>query len=231
MNLPNILTIARIFFAPLLVAALVQESIVLRFQGLVITNEWLALGIFLSAAATDMLDGYLARRWGQVTTIGTLLDPIADKLLISAALIALVQVRAVPAWMVILIVGREFAISGLRSIAAAEGYTIRASDLGKTKMVAQVGAISVALLSTRHPVLQSGAYWMMWLVVMFAILSAVGYFRKFWRKVDVRIKKRRRQELLRMERRRKLAALRETRAAARPDASASGDAARVRGAM
>jgi CDP-diacylglycerol--glycerol-3-phosphate 3-phosphatidyltransferase len=231
MNLPNILTIARIFFAPLLVAALVQESIVLRFQGMVITNEWLALGIFLSAAATDMLDGYLARRWGQVTTIGTLLDPIADKLLISAALIALVQVRAVPAWMVILIVGREFAISGLRSIAAAEGYTIRASDLGKTKMVAQVGAISVALLSTRHPVLQAGAYWMMWLVVMFAILSAVGYFRKFWRKVDVRIKKRRRQELLRMERRRKLAALREARAAARPDASASGDAARVRGAM
>ena len=185
----------RIFFAPLLVAALVQESIVLRFQGAVITNEWLALAIFLSAAATDMLDGYLARRWGQVTTIGTLLDPIADKLLISAALIALVQVRAVPAWMVILIVGREFAISGLRSIAAAEGYTIRASDLGKTKMVAQVGAISVALLSTRHPVLQAGAYWMMWLVVMFAILSAVGYFRKFWRKVDVRIKKRRRQEL------------------------------------
>ncbi len=231
MNLPNILTIARIFFAPLLVAALVQESVTMRFQGAVITNEWLALGIFLSAAATDMLDGYLARRWGQVTTIGTLLDPIADKLLISAALIALVQVRAVPAWMVILIVGREFAISGLRSIAAAEGYTIRASDLGKTKMVAQVGAISVALLSTRHPVLRAGAYWMMWLVVMFAILSAVGYFRKFWRKVDVRIKKRRRQELLRMERRRKLAALRESRAAARTDAGASSDAARVRGAM
>ena len=174
MNLPNILTIARIFFAPLLVAALVQENIVLHFRGAVITNEWLALAIFLSAAATDMLDGYLARRWGQVTTIGTLLDPIADKLLISAALIALVQVRAVPAWMVILIVGREFAISGLRSIAAAEGYTIRASDLGKTKMVAQVGAISVALLSTRHPVLQAGAYWMMCLVVAFAILSAVG---------------------------------------------------------
>src|SRR5947207_9919525 len=174
MNLPNILTIARIFFAPLLVAALVQESIVLRFQGIVITNEWLALGIFLSAAATDMLDGYLARRWGQVTTIGTLLDPIADKLLISAALIALVQVRAVPAWMVILIVGREFAISGLRSIAAAEGYTIRASDLGKTKMVAQVTAISFLLLSIRHRQIAAIAYWMMWVVVLFAVLSAVG---------------------------------------------------------
>src|ERR1700688_2468469 len=130
MNLPNILTIARIFFAPLLVAALVQESIVLRFQGMVITNEWLALGIFLSAAAADMLDGYLARRWGQVTTIGTLLDPIADKLLISAALISLVQVHAAPAWMVVMIIGREFAVSGLRQIASAHGYTIRASELG-----------------------------------------------------------------------------------------------------
>ena len=114
---------------------------------MVATHEWLALAIFLVAAATDLLDGYLARRWGQVTTIGTLLDPIADKLLVSAALISLVQVHAVPAWMVIVIVGREFAISGLRSIAAAEGYTIRASDLGKTKMVAQVTAVSLLLVT------------------------------------------------------------------------------------
>src|SRR5689334_18735797 len=142
MNIPNLLTIVRIFFVPLLVAALVEDSwFTVRVHGLVVTNEWMALGIFWVAAATDMLDGYLARRWGQVTTIGTLLDPIADKLLISAALISLVQVRAVAAWMVVLIVGREFAISGLRSIAAAEGYTIRASDLGKTKMIAQVTAI------------------------------------------------------------------------------------------
>jgi CDP-diacylglycerol--glycerol-3-phosphate 3-phosphatidyltransferase len=233
MNLPNILTIARIFFVPLLVAALVQQSITIRFRDVIITNEWLALAIFLSAAATDLLDGYLARRWGQVTTIGTLLDPIADKLLISSALIALVQDGAVPAWMVILIVGREFAISGLRSIAAAEGYTIRASDLGKTKMVAQVAAISVALLSTRHPSLNSAAYWMMWVVVVFAILSALGYFRKFWRKIDIRVKKRRRQELLRMERRRKLAAMRERRGEVReePATTATSDAARVRGAM
>ncbi len=86
-----------------------------------VTNEWLALAIFLTAAATDLLDGYLARRWRQVTTIGTLLDPIADKLLISAALISLVQVRVLPGWMAILIIGREFAVSGLRSIAAAGG--------------------------------------------------------------------------------------------------------------
>jgi len=123
MNLPNSLTILRIFFVPLLVAALVQENVGFRLGGLWVTNEWLALAIFLTAAGTDLLDGYLARRWKQVTTIGTLLDPIADKLLISAALISLVQVRVLPGWMAILIIGREFAVSGLRSIAAAEGYS------------------------------------------------------------------------------------------------------------
>jgi len=214
MNLPNSLTIARIFFVPLLVAALVAQNVSIRVFGLIITNEWLALAIFLVAAATDLMDGYLARRWGQVTTIGTLLDPIADKLLISAALISLVQVNAVPGWMVILIVGREFAISGLRSIAAAEGYTIKASDLGKTKMVTQVTAISFLLVSIRHREIAPLAYWMMWVVVLFSMLSAVGYFRKFWRKVDVRIKLRRRRELLRMERRRKLQALRQGRTSA-----------------
>src|SRR5213594_2524579 len=105
MNLPNLLTLLRIFFVPLLVAALVQENVTVRIQNVVITNEWLALAIFLTAAATDLLDGYLARRWGQVTTIGTLLDPIADKLLISAALISLVDIHRVPAWIVILIIG------------------------------------------------------------------------------------------------------------------------------
>jgi CDP-diacylglycerol---glycerol-3-phosphate 3-phosphatidyltransferase len=221
MNLPNSLTIARIFFVPLLVAVLVAENVSIRIFGVTVTNEWLALAIFLVAAATDLLDGYLARRWGQVTTIGTLLDPIADKLLISAALISLVQVNAVPGWMVILIVGREFAISGLRSIAAAEGYTIKASDLGKTKMVAQVTAISFLLASIHHRALVSLAYWMMWVVVLFAVISAIGYFRKFWRKVDVRIKLRRRRELLRIERRRKLATLRQGRSASASGGGAS----------
>src|SRR5437764_15443086 len=154
MNLPNSLTILRIFFVPLLVAALVQENVAVRLGSLTVTNEWLALAIFLTAAATDVLDGHLARRWKQVTTIGTLLDPIADKLLISAALISLVEIRALPGWMAILIVGREFAVSGLRSIAAVEGYTIKASDLGKTKMFFQVVAISCMLISVRHPVLR-----------------------------------------------------------------------------
>src|SRR5512140_11636 len=142
MNLPNSLTILRIFFVPLLVAALVQENVGFRLWGVQVTNEWLALAIFLAAAGTDLLDGYLARRWRQVTTIGTLLDPIADKLLVSAGLISLVQVRVLPGWMAILIIGREFAVSGLRAIAAAEGYTIKANDLGKTKMFFQVVAIS-----------------------------------------------------------------------------------------
>ena len=203
MNIPNLLTILRIFFVPLLVAALVQERWVVHFRGADITNVWLALAIFLIAASTDLLDGYLARRWRQITTIGTLLDPIADKLLISAALIALVQVRVVPAWIVVIIVGREFAVSGLRAIAAAEGYTIKASDLGKTKMVSQVAAISCLLLSIRYPSLTTLGIVLMWGVVVFALLSAASYFRKFWRRIDERVKKRRRRELLLIEKRRK----------------------------
>jgi CDP-diacylglycerol--glycerol-3-phosphate 3-phosphatidyltransferase len=203
MNLPNLLTILRIFFVPLLVAVMVQEHLRLDWNGMQIHNEILALGIFLAAATTDLLDGYLARRWRQVTTVGTLLDPIADKLLVSAALIALVQVKVVPAWMVILIVGREFAISGLRGIAAAEGYTIRASELGKTKMVCQVIAITLLLLSMRLPFLRWWAMLWMWCVLLFTLLSAAMYFRKFWRKVDARVKLRRRRELLLLEKKKR----------------------------
>jgi len=211
MNVPNALTILRIFFVPLLVAALVQEADFVQIGNWTITNEWLSLAIFLVAAGTDILDGYLARRWKQVTTIGTLLDPIADKLLVSAALISLVQVRALPAWMAILIIGREFAVSGLRSIAAAEGYTIKASDLGKTKMFSQVVAISCMLLSVRHPKLVKPGLFLMWSVVFFAIASAMSYFGKFWRKVDESIKGRRRRELLALERRRQRALMRQKR--------------------
>ncbi len=100
MNLPNTLTILRIFFVPFLVAVLVEQNLRIEWRGgVLVSNAFLALGIFLIAAATDLLDGYLARRWKQITTVGTLLDPIADKLLVSAALISLVQIRRVPAWM------------------------------------------------------------------------------------------------------------------------------------
>jgi len=213
MNLANLLTLLRIFFVPLLVAALVQDSWEFALQGFVISNELLALAIFLAAAATDLLDGYVARRWGQITTVGTLLDPIADKLLISSALIALVQVRQVPGWMAILIIGREFAVTGLRGIAATAGYTIQASDLGKTKMVSQVLAVSLVLVSVRWPGWRFAAEIWLWLVVFFSILSAVMYFMKFWRKVDDGIKKRRRRELLIAERRRKRAVAARTEAA------------------
>lgn len=205
MNVPNILTLLRIFFVPLLVAALVQEGAWMPYP--FEDRYFLALTIFLAAAFTDILDGYLARRWKQVTTVGTLLDPIADKLLISAALISLVQVRRMPAWMAILVIGREFAVSGLRSIASSEGYTIKASELGKTKTVMQVIAITMVMLSARFPDLTVPSQWAMWIVVVFSVVSAVDYFNKFWRKLDTGIKMRRRQELLTLERQKRRAAM------------------------
>lgn len=208
MNLPNLLTLLRIFFVPLLVGLLVQQPLTLHLGHWAVTTDGLALVIFLMAAATDLLDGYLARRWGQVTTVGTLLDPIADKLLISSALIALVQVQQVPAWMAIIIVGREFAVTGLRSIAAAEGYTIQASDLGKSKMVLQVVAVTLLVVSIRRPRWHSLAMWWLWGVVLLALVSAFDYFRKFWHRVDESVKRRRRRELLLLERQRKLEAAR-----------------------
>ena len=213
MNLPNSLTIARIFFVPLLVAVLVQEGMILDFHGIVISNDVVALIIFWLAAATDLLDGYLARRWKQVTTIGTLLDPIADKLLVSAALIALVQMHVVPGWVVVLLIGREFVVSGLRSIAAAEGYTIQASELGKTKTLFQVVAISLLMIGIHHHWVMRWANASLYMVVLFSLWSAVAYFEKFWRKIDVGIKHRRRAELLNAERQRRRALLAERRSA------------------
>lgn len=208
MNLPNLLTLLRIFFVPLLVAALLADgTFIERWQSVVpISREIFALAVFLIAAATDFIDGFLARRLGQVTTVGTLLDPIADKLLVSAALISLVDIHRVAAWIVILIIGREFAVSGLRSIAAASGYIIKASELGKTKMAAQVAAISLVIAGIRWPELNQLASLAMWAVMLFGIVSAADYLRKFWRKVDDQVKLRRRRELLRLERQKQRAA-------------------------
>ena len=137
MNLPISLTLLRIFFVPIVVVLLLTKGGNM--------DLW-AVGVFLLAAVTDLLDGYLARKRGQITTLGILLDPIADKLLTLAAFISLVELHLVPAWMVVIIVGREFAVSGLRSIASAEGYVLEPSELGKTKMVFQVVAITVIIL-------------------------------------------------------------------------------------
>jgi CDP-diacylglycerol--glycerol-3-phosphate 3-phosphatidyltransferase len=125
---------------------------------------------------------------------------VADKLLISAALISLVETRLLPGWLVILIISREFAVSGLRSIAAAEGFTVRASELGKSKMIFQVVGVSLVMLSARWTALRPVALAAMWGVVIFGLISAFDYFRKFWRKVDNSIKLRRRNELLALER-------------------------------
>jgi CDP-diacylglycerol--glycerol-3-phosphate 3-phosphatidyltransferase len=209
MTLPNTLTLLRIFFVPLLLAVLLRKQIDLETPWGILTKEWLALLIFLVAALTDLLDGFFARRRGQISTLGTLLDPVADKLLISAAFISLVELGLVPAWMVVVIVGREFAVSGLRSIAAAEGYTIEASDLGKTKMVVQVIAVSLLLMGAHSPAILRLGLVAVWLVVLFAVWSAVDYFQKFWRRVDIRFKIRRRRErllLLRKQRKQNVAA-------------------------
>ncbi|MFQ5817962.1 MAG: CDP-diacylglycerol--glycerol-3-phosphate 3-phosphatidyltransferase [Terriglobia bacterium] len=181
MNLPNSLTLSRIFLVPLLVAVLLT-----RMENF---DLW-AIAILLGAALTDWLDGYLARKRGQVTTLGILLDPIADKLLIAAAFISLVQLGLVQAWMVVIIIGREFAVLGLRNIASAEGFTITASELGKAKMVLQVAAVSLLVLGSRYAVLGPVGELALWLVLVFAVVSATQYFRDFWRKLDVRIKQR-----------------------------------------
>jgi CDP-diacylglycerol---glycerol-3-phosphate 3-phosphatidyltransferase len=143
MSLPNSLTLLRIFIAPLLVVVLLTKF----------SEDWVGLpqhiagvSLFLFAATTDVLDGWIARRRGQVSRLGILLDPIADKLLISSAFISLVENRLAPAWAVVIIIGREFAVSGLRSIAAAEGWAIPASKAGKIKMFSQV--VTIALLIT-----------------------------------------------------------------------------------
>ena len=144
MNLPNALTLSRIFIVPLLVVVLLTP---VSENWLGVPRYILGVAIFVAAALTDYFDGKIARRRQQVSKLGKLLDPIADKLLISAALISLVENHLAPAWAVVIIVGREFAVTGLRSIAATEGVVISASRMGKFKMVAQVFTVGLLILS------------------------------------------------------------------------------------
>ena len=175
-NLPNGLTLFRIFLVPFLVVVLLT-----KFE----TREFVGLGIFLLAAITDFFDGWLARRYNQMTRLGALLDPIADKLLMSAAFISLVEMDPVhvPAWMVVIIIGREFAVSGLRSIAAQQGVTIAASPLGKGKLISQVIAISLLILGYQLGELRLTGKIALWAVMLFALASGVDYFIKFARVV------------------------------------------------
>jgi CDP-diacylglycerol--glycerol-3-phosphate 3-phosphatidyltransferase len=202
MNLPNSLTVLRIFFVPLLIAVLLTKSPNVDFRGFPMHFEFWGVLILLLAAATDWADGYFARRRLQVTTLGILLDPIADKLLISAAFVSLVDMHLVPAWMVVIIIGREFTVLGLRNIASAEGFTIAASLLGKTKMVLQVCAVAVLIAGARqaqHPWLNwlnKLGLFLLWLVVISALVSAAQYFLKFWGQLDDRIKQRRKLRMM-----------------------------------
>ena len=196
MNLPNSLTVLRIFFVPLLIVVLLTRSPNVELWGFPMHFEFWGVLILLTAAATDWADGYFARSRLQVTTLGILLDPIADKLLISAAFISLVSMNLVDAWMVVIIIGREFTVLGLRNIASAEGFTIEASTLGKTKMVLQVCAVAVLIVGGRYLWLKPLARILLWLVVISALVSAAQYFRRFWSRVDDRIKQRRKLNML-----------------------------------
>jgi CDP-diacylglycerol--glycerol-3-phosphate 3-phosphatidyltransferase len=144
-NLPNGLTLLRIFIVPLLVVVLLTPFSESWFG---LPRHVLGVALFLGAALTDFLDGHFARSRGQVTRLGQLLDPIADKLLISAALISLVENQLAPAWAVVVIIGREFAVTGLRSIAAADGVVISASKMGKFKMLLQVLTVALLIVSS-----------------------------------------------------------------------------------
>ncbi|MEO8348380.1 MAG: CDP-diacylglycerol--glycerol-3-phosphate 3-phosphatidyltransferase [Acidobacteriota bacterium] len=173
-NLPNALTLLRIFLVPFLVVVLLT-----KFEG----RETVGLFIFLIATATDFFDGWLARRRGEITTLGTLLDPIADKLLISGAFVSLVELGLAPAWMVVVILGREFAVSGLRAIASSRGIVISASGLGKAKMLTEVAAASFLILATRHQEFVLPGKVALWVVVAVALVSGVQYFVTFLRRI------------------------------------------------
>ena len=210
MNLPNYITLTRIFSVPLLIWILSSN----RFHSTDGSRELLASALFIAASITDGIDGYLARRRGQITTLGMLLDPLADKLMITAAFITLVQFNPsiVKAWIAVVIIGREFLVSGLRSIAASEGFTIEASDFGKVKMVAQIVAVVAAIVEHQWQSWPVGPYifdiklvahMAIWFMVALSLGSAVDYFVGFWSKIDrtVMVRQRRRRFILRRRKR------------------------------
>src|SRR5918999_3840234 len=186
MNLPNALTLGRIFLVPLLVVVLLTEFEGRQIFGL--RKELIGAAIFGLASLTDWLDGYLARRRRQVTWLGQMLDPLADKLLTSAAFISLVQLDLAPAWMVALIIGREFAVTALRSLAYNKGITIPASPLGKIKMASQVTAILLLILGWGPmPSLAPIGEMALWAVMVAALASAIDYYRRFQRLLKARV--------------------------------------------
>ncbi len=178
MNLPNKLTIGRIFLIPLFMFFLLVK---------ITYGKYLAAFVFILAASTDGLDGYIARKRKQVTNFGKIMDPLADKLLITAALISLVQLGEISAWPAVIILGREFAITGLRSVAAAEGVVVAASPLGKIKTVTQIIAVSLILLEgfyIDYINLPLGMI-MLYIALFFTIWSGYDYVKKINKKVKI----------------------------------------------
>ena len=173
LNVPNALTLFRILLVPVLVVALLDAT-----PG----SQWLAAGVFATAALTDGLDGYLARSRRSVTTFGKVMDPIADKLLVAAALISLVSLDRLAAWVAMVIIAREFAVSGLRIAAGAQGVVIPASALGKVKTVTQVAAI-LALIAAHD----TGDWWvqaMVGVAIAATLASGADYFLGFRRRIE-----------------------------------------------
>jgi CDP-diacylglycerol--glycerol-3-phosphate 3-phosphatidyltransferase len=179
MNLPIGLTITRIVASPLLILFLISSS---RVHALI------AAAIFVAASFTDWLDGVVARRRNQVTTLGTLLDPIADKLLVAAALVSLLTIDKIAAWIVVVIIGRELAVTGLRTVAAGVGVIVPASRLAKWKTASQYLAITMLILEKGliSPTFHAAATVMLWAALALTVVSAVDYFYRFFRKADYR---------------------------------------------
>jgi len=203
MNLPNSITLSRIAMIPLLLWIL-STHFPWKAHG---EQEILASVLFVLASITDGLDGYLARKRGQITTMGMLLDPIADKIMVTGALIALVAYNpyVIKVWIVVVIIAREFLISGLRSIASSEGFTIQASDLGKLKTVTQIVAVVSAILAHQWYEWQIGVLvirieWIaiaaIYFTVLVSVISAVDYFVGFWKQIDHASKDRRKAFVL-----------------------------------
>ena len=193
MNLPNSITMSRIVMIPLLLWILSPHFTWLGSNG---EQEIAASVLFVLASITDGLDGYLARKRKQITTIGMLLDPIADKIMVTGALIALVAYnpQVVKVWIVVVIIGREFLISGLRAIASSEGFTIQASDLGKLKTVVQIVSVVSAILA--HHWFKWMAIAAMYFTVLVSTISAIDYFVGFWKQIDHASKDRRKKSFV-----------------------------------
>ncbi|MEN6463245.1 MAG: CDP-diacylglycerol--glycerol-3-phosphate 3-phosphatidyltransferase [Syntrophomonas sp.] len=172
MNLPNSLTLLRISLIPIFVIFLTVR---------IPYGDYLAALVFIIAALTDSLDGYLARKWKQVTKMGIILDPLADKLLITAALISLVELGQIAGWIAIIILGREFAVSGLRILKAEEGIIIAASKLGKIKTISQIVAVVLIILKNLYyPYFQLPiGVWAMYIAVIITVVSGIEYFQNF----------------------------------------------------